>query len=339
MKKWFNTILFGDNKTKGLIGAIIVCSVLTVVLVIFSITQFSIIYGIGAVIFGVIDGVILQKYSLEDTEYEKEETKEKDKLTPLDNNIEEAEGKEIEINLQTEHSKVKETIYTSYGEKEIEELFKKYKVKQEHKRIIIDSCSCFRIRQCPAFIWKDKKCLQLLLLEKEPRKIAVPLKEIKDIYFDSNVFVKEGDYELFQTPSYIGTLFSPFLPEYFDKIQGKERKKYKNLYVIGPKLSVTNTSARNLFDILELEFSVDDTVMESARYSPYFKLAYKSYILYRDRVINMEEYKERIKLILTAVAVDEDSEDEYNELISQMIENKIITKEYGEYYRGIKDEL
>lgn len=333
MKKWLNTFFLGDKKTKWVISAIIVCSILGIVLAILCITEFSLFYGIGAVAFGVIDGIILQKYSLEETVYEQESGN----MTPLDNEIEETE--EREINWEKETPEEEETIYTSFGEKKMEQLFKKYKVKQNNRRIIIDSCASFRIRQCPAYIWKEKKYLRLLLLEKEPRAISIPLKEITDIYYESGVLAKEKEYEIFQKPSYIASLFSPFLPQYYEKLQGEEKKSYKNLYIINPKLKVTNTSARNLFDILDLEFGIEDAVMESTRYSPYFKLAYKSNVLLRDRVIDIEEYKERIKMILTVAAEDEDCDYEYNQLINQLMENKLITKEYADYYQEMKNGL
>lgn len=335
MKKWMNTFFLGDKKTKWIISAIIICSILAIALAILSITQFSVFYGIGAVVFGVIDGIILQKYSLEETVYEEE----KGNITPLDDKILETDIEERELEWTKETPKEEETIYSSFGEKKMEQIFKTFKVKQDNRRIMIDSCACFRIRQCPAYVWKDKKYLHLLLLEKEPRTITIPLKEIKDIYYESGILAKEKEYELFHKPSYIASLFSPFLPQYYEKLQGNERKKYKNLYIIGPKLKVTNTSARNLFDILELEFNIEDTVMESTRYSPYYKLAYKSNILLRDRIINIEEYKDRIKMIMTAAADDEDSDYEYNQLINQLLDNNLMTKEYAEYYREIKDKL
>ena len=320
MKKWINTFLYGDKKTIFFIISVFCGTGATIGFAVAAIMKLSFLYGAISVLAGVITGILLQNYTLQD-KTEKISSK--------------TEKEFIELSGQ---QKSEETIYDNYGEKELEQLFRKYKVKQEHRKIIIDSCACFRIIQCPAYIWKNKKCLSILLLEKEPRFLSIPLKEIPDIYYERGVLVKnKEDYEELKKSSYIASIFSPYLPNYYEKIYEQQKRTYKNLYVIGPELKVTNTSARNLFDILELEFSVEDQIMESKRTNPYFKLAYKSKILLQDRVIDLQEYRQRIQMIVTAIAKDEEKS-EFNRFIEQFVEAKLITAEYGDYCKDKRNE-
>lgn len=343
MKKWINTFLYGDKKTIFFIISVFCGTVATISFAVAAVMKLSLLYGAISVLAGVITGILLQNYTLQDKVDNFDSNEEKEKVTEAltllsEPVIEETKKKEIEFRKPADQRKSEETIYDNYGEKELEQLFCKYKVKQEYRKIMIDSCACFRIRQCPAYIWKNKKCLSILLIEEKPRFLSIPLKEIKDIYYERGVLVKnKDDYEEMKKPSYIASLFSPYLPNYYEKIHEEQKRKYKNLYVIGPKLKVTNTSARNLFDILELEFSVEDKIMESTRISPYFKLAYKSNILLQDRVIDLEEYRQRIRMIVTAIAEDEE-EDEFHRLIEQFVEAKLITAEYGDYYKEKRKE-
>ena len=73
--------------------------------------------------------------------------------------------------------------------------------------------------------------------------------------------------------------------------------------------------------------------MTSNRFDTYFKIAYKSNILLRDQVITPEEYRDKIRLLLTSISQGEMSERDYIFLINQLEEYQLITKEYANYYR------
>lgn len=368
MKKFINSLLYGSEQTKSYIIAIGILSVLTIVFGILCVLNLSFGFGILCVAAGVLDGIILQSITFEDEtlllkrksvmEKEKEQKK-AEKATARSESRSEGDGKEkteneileqepssnknkkklsveeaedIPVETETEEE---EGPYKNYNKEKIEILLHKYKVKEEHKRVIVDFCAPFRIRQCPAYVWRDKKNLYFLLLEEEPRRIEIPLNTINGIHYERGAVVKSSlEYEEFKSHSFVGSVFLAYLPTYYEKVKKEKRVYCKNLYVIAPELKVTNTSARNLFDVLEADFILEDAVMTSAKFDSYFKMAYKSNVLLHDRVITAEEYKDKIRMLLTSISKGEMSEASYIRLINQLEEYKLITEEYAKYYRG-----
>ncbi len=370
MKKWLDSLRYGNDQTKSYIIVIAVLSVLTIVFGILCVINLSFGFGLLCVVFGVIDGIILQNISFEDetvllkrkveAEKEREEKKAEDKRRiseeseqikkekGTDKNDEDklsendkkkkrkntVEEEKEDIIVDTESKEEEEGPYKNYTKEKIEVILHKYKVKEEHRRVIVDFCAPFRIKQCPAYVWRDKKNLYFLLLEEEPRRIEIPLNTIDGIHYERGAVVKSSlEYEEFKNHSFVGSVFLSYLPSYYEKTKNERRMYCKNLYVITPELKVTNTSARNLFDILEADFILQDAVMTSAKFDSYFKMAYKSNVLLRDRVITAEEYKDKIRILLTSISQGEMSERTYIELINQLEEYKLITEEYARYYR------
>ncbi len=375
MKKWLDSLRYGNEQTKSYIIVITVLSVLTIIFGILCVINLSWGFGILCVVTGVIDGIILQNITFEDetlllkrkaySEQEREERKaqkkekkhgkeqrmneeeldseeemeSEDSIIGLEDSKKKkrkrvAEGGEEEIIVDMEESEEEDNPYKNYTKEKVKALLYKYKVKEEHRRVIVDFCAPFRIKQCPAYVWRDKKNLCFLLLEEEPRKIEIPLSNIDGIRCERGAVAKSSlEYEEFKNHSFIGSVFLSYLPTYYEKMKNQKRMLCKNLYVIHPELKVTNTSARNLFDILETDFILEDAVMTSSKFDGYFKMAYKSNVLLRDRVITAEEYKNKIRILLTSISQGEMSERGFIELVNQLEEYKLITEEYAKYYR------
>ncbi len=367
MKKFINSLLYGSEQTKSYLIVIIALSALTVIFGILCVINLSFGFGVLCVGAGVLDGIILQNITFEDETYllkrkavmekEKEDKKaEKNSVQPKQNNEKDSDESEEEefseknlknkdkkklsvpeqedIPVHIETKEEEENPYKNYTKEKMNKIFHKYKIKEEHRKVMVDFCMPFRIKQCPAYVWRDKKSLYFLLLEEEPRRIEIALNKIDGIHYERGAVVKSSlDYEKFKEQSFIGSIFLPYLPSYYEKVKNERRQYCKNLYVITPELKVTNTSARNLFDILETDFILQDSIMSSSRFDSYFKIAYKSNILLRDQVITPEEYKEKIRILLTSISQGEISKRAYIGLVDQLEEYKLITKEYAKYYR------
>ncbi len=375
MKKFINSLLYGNEQTKSYLMTIIILSMLTIIFGILCVINLSFGFGVLCVGAGVLDGIILSNITFEDETYllkrkasiekvkeerkiekeakketkqnsilaEEDEKKEKEELTEDENldlelkssekkKVSTEEQEDIPVDLKTEEEE--EIPYKNYTKEKMKQIFYKYKIKEEHRKVMIDFCAPFRIKQCPAYVWRDRKNLYFLLLEEEPRKIEIALNKIDGIHYEKGAVVKSSlDYDKFKEPSFIGSIFVSYLPTYYEKVKNERKHYCKNLYVITPELKVTNTSARSLFDILEADFLLQDKIMTSNRFDTYFKLAYKSNILLRDQVITPEEYKDKIRVLLTSISQGEMSEREYISLINQLEEYKLITKEYAKYYR------
>jgi hypothetical protein len=114
---------------------------------------------------------------------------------------------------------------------------------------------------------------------------------------------------------------------------------YKNLYGFGPGIYCTNRSAKNLFDLLSVEFRVDDKVTMSNKVNIYFKECYKAGILLRDSVIDANGYADSISRTLDDMAKSTISNNEFKETLNLLVRNKIITKEFSNHYMDVRDKM
>lgn len=244
---------------------------------------------------------------------------------------------------QTEEQPVaaltQETVMT-YDRKRVKKTLHKFKVRREHRMIFVDRSEKLKANQTPAYIWVEKKDFHLLLIEQEPRHITIPLYQIKNItYLKKQPANEDIDYAAYKGSSVLADMFRPYLPDYSHSTVVDDLSAYKNLYGIGNDIYVTNRSASALFDLLGVEFQVDDRVTMSNKVNIYFKEAYKSNILLRDNVIDANGYADRISKTLDNLAHSTTSYAEFKDTLNLMIRNKLITQEFASYYMGVRDEL
>ena len=244
---------------------------------------------------------------------------------------------------QTEEQPVaaltQETVMT-YDRKRVKKTLHKFKVRREHRMIFVDRSEKLKANQTPAYIWVEKKDFHLLLIEQEPRHITIPLYQIKKItYLKKQPANEDIDYAAYKGSSVLADMFRPYLPDYSHSTVVDDLSAYKNLYGIGNDIYVTNRSASALFDLLGVEFQVDDRVTMSNKVNIYFKEAYKSNILLRDNVIDANGYADRISKTLDNLAHSTISYAEFKDTLNLMIRNKLITQEFASYYMGVRDEL
>ena len=228
----------------------------------------------------------------------------------------------------------------TYDRKKVRKTLHKFKVRRDHRMIMVDHSEKLKTNQTPAYIWVEKKDFHLLLIEQEPRHITIPVYQIKEItYLKKQPANEDIDYAAYRSSSVIADLFRPYLPDYSHSTVVDDLSAYKNLYGIGNDIYVTNRSASALFDLLGVPFQVDDRVTMSNKVNIYFKEAYKSNILLRDNVIDANGYADRISKTLDNLAHSTISYAEFKDTLNLMIRNKLITQEFASYYMGVRDEL
>lgn len=233
----------------------------------------------------------------------------------------------------------RETVMT-YDRKKVKKTLHKFKVRREHRMIFVDHSDKLQVKQTPAYIWVEKKEFHLLLIEQEPRHITIPLYQIKNItYLKKQPANEDIDYAAYKGSSVLADMFRSYLPDYSHSTVVDDLSVYKNLYGIGNDIYVTNRSASALFDLLGVEFQVDDRVTMSNKVNIYFKEAYKSNILLRDNVIDANGYADRISKTLDNLAHSTISYAEFKDTLNLMIRNKLITQEFASYYMGVRDDL
>ncbi len=230
--------------------------------------------------------------------------------------------------------------FDQYDRKVIKKVLHKYKVKRDHRMIMVDHCDELLIKQTPAYAWVKDKDFHLLLIEKEPRHITLPAYRMREMtYLKRQMVNQDVDYGPFKGKSMLAEMFRPYLPDYTHSTVIDDMSAYKNLYGFGPGIYVTNRSAGNIFDLLPLEFRVDDKVTLSTKVNVYFKDAYRANILLRDNVIDANGYADKIAKTLDHMAHSTISNNEFMETLNLMVKNKLITFEFADHYKVLRDRV
>lgn len=228
----------------------------------------------------------------------------------------------------------------SYDKRKIKRTLYKYKVKRDHRLVLVDFSKKYMIKQCPAYIWVADKQFNMLLLEEEPRHLAIPIGRIREItYLKKQSANVDTDYPMFHRNNLLTTVFKPYLPDYTYNTVASDKNSYKNLYGITGGIYFTNRSAKNLFDLLNVEFQVDDKVTTSSKVNIFFKDAYKANILLRDNVIDANGYADSIANTLENMTKSTISYMEFKDTLSLMIKNKLITEDFASHYMEMWDKF
>lgn len=230
--------------------------------------------------------------------------------------------------------------YANYNQKVMKRIKRKYHIKKDHRPIIIDSSESYRIKQCPAFIWRAHNKVFLLLLEKEPRKIVISREMIHNMGYKAGVRAdKNSEYIAFQKDNLVTRVFEEYLPDYHDAKLKNDPLKVKNLYTIYPDICITNRSAYQVKDLLLLNFMPKDKITESDMVNGFFKRVYAANILFKDKVISINEYKEEVEFTLKEMCYAEIPRREYVLTLENLHKARLISKQYVTHYVAMRDKL
>ncbi len=377
MKRIWNALRYGDNETRKCIGSVIFFSVLAIVLI--AVAGFTgkfnlFIFGMLAVIVAIM---ISQTFTLVDDDFVAEVSKDGDKETVYSvsvkknsliygqepasskkketvtkkedtqtNTAKESIVKESSAKKKEEKSDVKTdnlqdiNRYAKYNQKMMKKVKKKYHVKKDHRPIIIDESEKYHIKQCPAFIWRAHNKVYLLLLEKEPRKIVIPREMIHNLGYKPNVKADRAkEYVAFEKDNLVTQVFSEYLPDYHDAKIKNDPLKIKNLYTFYPDICITNRSAYQVKDLLLLNFMPKDKITESDMVNGFFKRIYAANIMFKDKVISINEYKDEVERSLKEMCYAEVSRREYVITLENLFKARLISKQYVSHYIAMRDKI
>ena len=208
----------------------------------------------------------------------------------------------------------------------------KYKVKKEHKPIIIDSSERYNIKNCPAYLWVTRGKVHFLLMEESPREIVLDQARCKSIVYTEREGDPASEYSQIRTNRSLLEIFGGCIPAYHDEIINRRRISHKNLYTVGGDILLTNTSARAAFDLLKASFELPDKYSLTGLKGSFSKEAYKTKVLWQDGVISTSEFKTRTKNLLQKMTKADISPLDYDNNLREMLNNQMITKEYADYY-------
>ncbi len=235
--------------------------------------------------------------------------------------------------------KVRVTFPKEDGSKEQITMFlKSYKVKQNHITVLIDNSKKYNIKECPGYLWPDKKGIHILLLEEPTREIVLPTHSVTNMVYKRGI---SGDsrkeYLELREPSLKSAIFSSYIPEYYDAGAGglfSGIQQAKNLYQIAPDIQFSEKCAKEIMDLLNLNFVVYDKYTKSDKFSDYFKAGHRFQVLLRDKVIDPEEYKNKIQILLKRMVVANINNEVFDDTIRQMVMYNMIGADNGDYYRS-----
>lgn len=252
----------------------------------------------------------------------------------------EPEPKEQKKEDKEQERKEKEKELAAYDQKKIKQVFYKYKVRKDHKVIIIDEWKEKDIKQCPAYIWLHRGQIHLLLMGKETQELTMPAVKAGTLTYVKGVVCKpKEEYPQFRKESLLSTVFSPYLPTYHNGEQDRRPMIYKNLFQLGSSLRVTNTSARTIMNLLHPAFQVDDRVTRDMKYNDFYKEIYKTGILFREQVLTVKEYQDRVSETLQKFAATGVAEQEYEKTLQALYRHKLITEEFVTYYLLYREKI
>lgn len=356
MERVWNALRYGDSETRKCIGSVILFIVIGIVLIVVSGLTGKIGIFIVGMLCGVIALVISQTFTLVDDDFVAEVGKEgeKDSIKSVsvkkiggssssakkDEAANDKKSKESEQDNDEEKSldKAKEEYmdadrYSQYNEQVLKKIKKKYRVKKDHRPIIIDHSKSYGIRECPAFIWRAHNKVYLLLLEKEPRKICISRDMIHNVGYRPGMKAdRTKEYVAFHKENLVTSVFSSYLPDYYSSKVKNDPLKIKNLYTIYPDICISNRSIAQVMDLLYLNFMPEDKITTSDKLNGYFKRIYAANILYKDKAYSITEYKDAVESTLGEMAYAEMSEKEYSLTLSNLVKGRLISQEYADYY-------
>lgn len=230
--------------------------------------------------------------------------------------------------------------FAYYNEQVMKRLKRKYRLKRDHRPIIIDYSKSYRIKECPAFIWRAHDKVFLLLLEREPRKISISRELIRHLDYVPNVpGDRTKEYIAFQKESMITRVFEEYLPDYVLSRERNSNQRYKNLYMIYPDIRISNRSAAQVMDLLCLNFMPQDKITLSDKINGFFKRIYSAHILYRDHVYSITEYKDMVEKILGEMCYADMPEREFVITLENLVRGQLISQEYADYYMARRDKV
>ena len=372
MRRIWNTLLYGDRRTKAylwsivllIVGAIASCVAFVVTLNIWWI--FGILGGLiaaavvgSSVKFREIDsaengGTVLAGAPLRESASDEKHSDKKvvaDRQAEEDSAVSGAEGNEKEgtenrrkfgdaepEKTEDETPEENEKFLKSLHKKQVKKLFFKYKVKRVHYPILIEECKSRRLRECPAYAWVNKGCLQILALSSKTRAFAIPLSKMHTILGERAARANpKEEYVMVKEAKYIAKVFQPLIPSYYIMADENGRRTYrKNRYILAKDLVVTDRSARALMELTQAGFVLpEDAKMEKA-YGTYATEAYKLKFLCQEGVVLPEEYKVKIRILLQQMVEAGISDYEFSKNLSLMVKKQLITEEYAKYYEDAR---
>lgn len=337
MHKIINGLRYGNRKTKGIISSVIGLFLFGTISLVLAFATLLPLWGMSSIFSYILAVIVMQSVSFAKTgeilPKQKKAKSKTDEIKEPDETMQDNEEQKTEKDEEKDEEEDESAVLDQYQEKDVKRLLVKYKVRKDHRPVMIDSCQSKQIRQCPAYAWMEKNELALLLFEKEPRLVTFPTSKLAHLTYEPHVLAfPRTDYEQFQKPSFLNLVFSSYLPTVYEDNTAARKLYRKNLYVLGEDLKFTNRSAKVIMELTQLDVCMDEKIRNQRVTNPYVEKAYELNILLKDGVLTVTEFKHQIREVLNDLSHANISEADFSMYLRQMLSGRMITSEYAQYY-------
>ena len=229
---------------------------------------------------------------------------------------------------------------TRYTAGNMKKIIKANKIGKDFVPVFIDSWKSQRIEKTPALCFVKDDRVHFLLLEGDmERNVSISMDNFSNVWYKRNV--PETNTRIYQNmKENMGAydMFESVIPNIaFNTDQMGKTDYTRNLYLLGNDIAVAPPSMRELRKRFRFNTNIFDSLNTKGNYSDDFKKAYENRILWTDNVITMQEYQRRIRAILQEMVNSEElTRYEFEEDVAKMVQYRLITDEYAEFYLKLR---
>lgn len=219
--------------------------------------------------------------------------------------------------------------HIAFTDAEMKYLLKYSHAARIHRTVLIDNCESQGIKECPAFLWRDRRRAYFLLLLPSPKRIMFPVEQVMNMTYKRAVIADERkDYLDIVRTGAVNVAFGQHLPEYYNERMAGKIVARKNLYCLGKDLYVTAGSVKNVMEVLNPRFEIHDEITE--KHNEWFNECYRYTTLWRDKIYTGEEYKTAVLGCLKNMSKAEIPFDDFRRCLEGLVEYHIINDEMAD---------
>ena len=231
---------------------------------------------------------------------------------------------------------------SKYTASNMKKIIKSKKLGKDFIPVFIENWNKQNVEKTPALCYLKDEKIHLLLLEGDiERDVVVPTDKFINVWYQKNVPVTNVRvYKDIEENMGAIEMFEDVMPAFAhssDKLGGTNYTQ--NLYLLGNEIALAPPSMRELRKRFRFNTNIFDSLNTRGNYSDYFKKAYENRILWTDNVIGLQEYQRRIRAILQEMVNDDNLlKFEFEEDVAKMVQYRLITDEYADFYLNLRQK-
>ncbi len=340
LRKIWNTLRYGDSRTKSFLLWEIGLVLATVILFAAAVLSHSFLPGLIAIVTAIIAAAMAKDVALVvKRDGAAGGSPESENKSRKGNRKSEREAREQAERDREDEEEFGENALASMTSEKLKRLLIRYKVRQEHVPVVIDLCIPERVRQTPGFAWVEDGKIRILLIDRKARMMERPLSRLQVMEVERGIAVKaSNEYVELRDNEVMKKTFTPYLPRYQKKEIGGRTVLIKNLYVLDEDIKFTSSSVNELKKLFSFRIEVADRRLQTMELSPYYKKMFVDSFLWRDGILSLQEYKEQVEQVIESMADPAVPYGEFETTLGAMINSGLLPTEYRKFALAKREE-